>query len=168
MSGIRIDVSTIPFATAAEAAAAGPRLRTSEYFITMSTNVRFDAPPSEVKAYADRLIEGIVPVFSTDENLRQFVKFPVTKEGVVGRWEPGFIESVKVTMHAEIGLDAKHGRRLHAHVLFKVIHRCRTRLDYIALKGLINRSLEKLHFQWPVRYMHCRLINNAAEDYMHK
>lgn len=165
MSGIKIDISTIPFATDAPQ---GPRLRTSEYFLTMSTNVRFDAPPSEVKAYADRMIEGITNVFSSDDCLKQFVKFPVTKDGRVGRWESTYIDSVKVTAHAEIGLDAKHGRRLHAHVVFKVMHRCKTRLDLRELQGLINRSLERLNFQWPIRYLHCRVVNNAATDYLNK
>lgn len=166
MSGIRIDVSKIPFDTGE--APRRPRQRTSEYFLTMSTNVRFDAPPEEVRAYADRLVDGITATFRSDDSLRQFVKFPQTKDGSVGRWDPAFIDGAKVTAHAEIGTDAKHGRRLHAHVVFEIKHRCRTRLDFNELKAQINRNLEKLNFQWPVRYIHCRVTNRAVEDYLHK
>ncbi|MFA5656450.1 MAG: hypothetical protein WDA37_06865 [Dysgonamonadaceae bacterium] len=166
MDDIRIDVSKIPFDVGA--GPRGPRPRTSEYFLTMSTNVRFDAPPSEIQSYADRLVDGITAVFGSNESIKQFVRFPPTRDGVIGRWEPEFIDSAKVTAHAEVGLNARHGRRLHAHVLFKVVHRCRTRLDLAELKRLVNVSLDKIGFPWPVRYLHCRVINNAAADYMLK
>jgi len=164
MAGIPISITKIPFVTEPRQ---GPRIRTSKYFLTMSTNVRFDTSPQEIKEYADRLVDGITEVFTTDESIRRFIRFPQGKDGVVGRWDPQYILNADVEAHAEIG-HSKYGQRLHTHLAFTVTHRCNTRLDLNELKIAVNANLERRHFPWPIRYLHCRVVDMRQEDYMRK
>lgn len=134
------------------------RVRTSNFLITMNTNIRFD--PEEAHTYAPKLYELADGLFGSDENIRRYVKF---LDG--GDWS--MIESMELTSKVEIGRNSR-GSRLHLHVGLKIRHHSKIHLDPDHLIFDANTMLPDLDFPFPIQNIHISAHKADIMDYLMK
>ncbi len=134
-----------------------PRLRHSNWFITINPNKVFETVDDDARAFSRLLQEVLEDVFS-EEGIREIVKF----RKLPRTWEVPNIMGISADTQVERGTQG----RIHSHTLLRVRHRNSLSLDY-------NRLREKVEAQlgFDGVYMKVDLHRNASdtlESYINK
>lgn len=133
-------------------------LRNSDFLITINPNV-YPASRAAAREIRDKLRGELDDMFSSHEKLQKLIQ--VIDEG--GEYSGDFIDSIDVQYSVERGTHPK-GRRVHAHVILKVAHWTRVRVD-------IPHIREKIKTGFGVNpHVNVRLMKRAlaAENYIKK
>lgn len=152
-------------------------VKTSNFIITLNTNVRFDSGDQALEELSVPLYQMAKTVFGTSDALSQIVLFG--KRGPRGAgggftfipgldsWSPELVVNFKTTAGVEIGHNSR-GKRLHLHVALKIRHKSFIRLDKDEILERANRELESLGFPHPIKHLNIRVTAPTAEDYLDK
>lgn len=126
------------------------KLKYSHWFITLSTNQRYDADDPSKDSDAEvfeAVIEDIL------KNIPKYVKMPDDHA-----WSTERIEDVDGEYTVEWGPKTK---ALHCHALIKIKHRSKLQLDYGALKEKVKSELGLNEV-----YMNTRLVKAGGSEWL--
>jgi hypothetical protein len=106
------------------------KYKKSNFHLTISTNKKYDKDDANLQNDMEVFDDTISSILNHIEN---YVKLPETD-----KWDDDKIKDVDIDYVVELG---NQKNRLHAHVLFRFLHRSKVQLDYDAIKKKICEDL---------------------------
>jgi hypothetical protein len=145
------------------------KVKFSGFHITISTNKR---PQTEDDADALRMqLNVCIANTFTHPNLKEFIAF-LSEEQQKGHTYVMNIKDVDVQYAIELGSDAARGGRIHAHVVLKISHTSRIKIDIPVFKAKVTEYLNMpgARFTVPNPYIHIVVMRNSKnlEEYLLK
>ena len=137
----------------------------SNYLITINGNRR---PRTNAQALMDAadLRRGIRALLSSGGIERIVHAGPYVHEHppryTPNDWDDNHITNVRAEFAIERGVSPRGGR-IHAHIVLKIDHTTRTRVDVDEIKGVIAENSTITN-----AYVNVRLLGRTAEDYIRK
>lgn len=126
------------------------RAKVSNWLLTINSQQRYDEDDPEKDEDAEVFEDSVNEIL---KDLPHYVN--VTEEG--HSWSKDHIEDVSADYVVEWGPKT---RCLHAHVLVKIKHRTKIRLDYEAIRKKIERDLGV------TIYFNSKLVRPSSDDFL--
>lgn len=169
MSTTKLKYKAVPFESYDKHQAPGSAdaERVSNFFITMSTNVRMT--DEEAVEHVEGLQQMSERLFSDQTRLEGIIKYKTYEDDEYltddeASWDRDIISS-EVISKVEVG-HMKQGSRLHLHVGLKIWHKSYISLDRAKMLEDANECLEGIGYPYPIKYLNIKVKQPTTEDYL--